>query len=280
MGRRRYKRSYRRDSDYGRERALQHIEEARRLSAELGGTDKDVKDYFFKLTPAQLAPILTEYGARYGADKLEYARQTLPKWRAGTTHMSGLVASRLFNLLPPRMPPAEKYRLTENLWKHVGPSSKKTLRIGPDADLAAIIAAVSSHIEAVVLNYRIPDGLERRFQWLSAGDVDVKQQLLNHLRQLEKRLVVEGAAAQLPNMLAHMNSEASANTHRLAQILKVGKHELDLTIDKTHSGVTLEDPRPTYLYPGGQSGESKSYWWLWVLGAIILFWIIRANGGR
>jgi hypothetical protein len=272
----RYKRGYRRRHNPGLERARQHIEEARQLSAELGGTDKDVKDYFFRLPHPQLSALLDEYGRKHGADAKQYAVNTIGRWRTGAVQMGGQTASRLFALLPPRMPPAEKYRLTESLWTHVGPSSKKTLRIGIDADLAEILAAIAVHIESVVVNYRIPDGLERRFQWLSAGDVDIKQKLLNHLRQMEKRLVVEGAAAQLPTMLAHMKSEESENTRRLAQILKVGKHELDLTIDKTHSGVTLEDPRPSVLYPNrSSSSESEfGYWWLLVLAGIILFVIL------
>ena len=35
--------------NYGQERALQHIQEAKDLSRELGGTDEDVKSYFFSL---------------------------------------------------------------------------------------------------------------------------------------------------------------------------------------------------------------------------------------
>ena len=38
----------------GLERALQHIEEAKQLTRELGGTDKDVKEYFFSLPTNEL----------------------------------------------------------------------------------------------------------------------------------------------------------------------------------------------------------------------------------
>jgi hypothetical protein len=50
------------------------------------------------------------------------------------------------------MPLPAKCRLTENLWRHVGPSSKKTLRIGLDADLELVVDAVRRHIEDVVVN--------------------------------------------------------------------------------------------------------------------------------
>lgn len=45
--RRGYRRYGRGISDIGLERALQHIREGEELSRELGGTDKDVKQYFF-----------------------------------------------------------------------------------------------------------------------------------------------------------------------------------------------------------------------------------------
>ena len=113
--RRRYQSSYGSRS-VGHERALQHIKEAEQLSQELGGTDKDVKAYFFSLPTHQLRTILDAYEAKYGRKPREYAEVTLPKWRSGRVKMSGMNASRLFNLLPPRMPLPEKYKLTENLW--------------------------------------------------------------------------------------------------------------------------------------------------------------------
>lgn len=62
MTRHRYSRRYHgRHVDIGHERARQHIEDARRLSAELGGTDKDVKEYFFSLPPHSLRLILDAY---------------------------------------------------------------------------------------------------------------------------------------------------------------------------------------------------------------------------
>ncbi|MES0039644.1 hypothetical protein NKJ74_31180 [Mesorhizobium sp. M0046] len=172
--------------DYGRERALQHIEDARRLSFELGGTDEDVKRYFFSLSSSELSKILAEYGRQYGAQAQDYASNTMYKWRTGQTKMSGTVAERLFNLLPPRMPLSEKYKLTEGLWKHFGPSSKRVMRVGHDADLEQVILMARQHIEEVVTHYQIPEQIERRFNWLSSGDVGVKQELLNHVRSMER----------------------------------------------------------------------------------------------
>lgn len=230
-----------RDRSAGAEAARRHIEAARALSHELGGTDKDVKQYFFGLPPHELNAILDEYGQRHGSSAKEYAEQTMASWRSGRTQMSGLVAERLFKLLPPRMPLAAKYKLTENLWMHFGPRSKKRLRIGLDVVVDDAVAAVRCHFEQVVLRYKIPPELERRFTWLAEGDVDVKQSLLNHLRAEERQLLSEGARHQLPVMLAHLRSERAALTSRMAQTLKIGNHELELLVDPNASGVHLEE---------------------------------------
>jgi hypothetical protein len=221
MGRHHYRRSYGRSRSIGHERALQHIEEARQLTIELGGTDQDVKQYFFGLSPAQLRSVLDEYGRKHGADARDYAEKTFDKWRAGQVQMGGQTATRLFSLLPPRMPLPIKYRLIENLWNHVGPKSKKTLRVGLDANIEQVLDAVRSHIDDVIIHYKIPENLERRFDWLAAGDSHVKQELLNHLRSMEKALVVDGARARLPVMLDHCAAKRGDTRTALQTFLKL-----------------------------------------------------------
>lgn len=270
--RRRYRRSYHSSRDIGHERALQHIEDARLLSVELGGTDQDVKKYFFSLSPQALCTILDVYGQQHGAEAQAYAQNTMERWRNGDRHMSGTVAGRLFALLPPRMPLPEKYRLIENLWNHVGPKSKKILRIGLDANLEQVLEVARIHIEEVVVRFKIPDNLEKRFNWLAAGDSHVKQDFLNHLRHMEKTLVITGARLQLPVMLEHLQSEAGRQTHRLTQVLKIGNHELDLHIDKNASGVTVVEPTIVRPYAVGEAGNYKWLWW--VAAAIIIIYFL------
>lgn len=251
----------------GRRRALQHIEEARKLSEELGGSDEDVKQYFFSLSANELRPILDEYERKSGRQARDYAEQTLPKWRSRRVNMSGMVATRLFSLLPPRMPLSIKYGLVENLWRHYGPRSKTTLRVGLDADLDSVIDAVRQHIERVVVNYTIPENLERRFDWLSGGDVYVKQQLLNHFRQTEKLVVVEAVRLQVPVMLEHSRNDKSWYTHRFAQVLQIGKHELELLIDRKASKVSVLEPSPSTRSEWSRRIFHGGHRWLWWIAA-------------
>jgi hypothetical protein len=264
---------YSRDDGY--EFARAHIEAGQQLSRELGGTDEDVKKYFFGLPDTDLKIILDLYEHHHGLKARQYASSTIKKWKSGRVKMGGQTASRLYKLLPPLMPPQSKYQLIENLWKHFGPSSKKILRIGLDANIPQILDIVRQHIEEVVRRYKIPENLERRFEWLSAGDAHVKQELLNRLRNMEKSVVVEGARVQLPVMLEHLRGEQGKDTHRLVQVLIVGKHELELSLERDFSGVALIDP-PTRRTASYNSGSDTSWWSavLWVLGAAVLLFLM------
>ena len=157
-----------------------------------------MKGYFFDLSEGEPVEIFDEYEDLHGTQSREYEVETLPKWKSGRVPMSGRVATRLFQLLPPHMPVSEKYTLTENLWKHVGPSSQKLLRVGVDAAVTEVMDLVRDHISKVVTHYTIPDSLDRRFTWLTAGDVQVKQEILNQLRDSEIQLVTEGVRSQFP----------------------------------------------------------------------------------
>ncbi len=270
---RRRRRSYRGySSNIGLERALEHIREAEELSRELGGTDKDVKKYFFSLPSQELREVLNAYGRKYGSDKQSYAEQTFHKWKNGERKMSGLVAGRLFYLLPPRMPMKDKYSLVENLWKEYCPRSNKVLLIGANANEQEIIETIRSHLFDVVVNYDIPDPLQRRFNWLAAGDVNVKQQLLNYLHQKEKDLIVHAMKHRLPVLLKHLREHGSI-THKMDQQIIIGKHKLDLKFDPKKSGIKLQDPA---VYQPSRISASESDWgWLWwvIIGAAIIYFI-------
>ncbi len=271
------RRAYRYDDDYGRERALQHIEEARRLSAELGGTDKDVKAYFFSLDHAALQQVLDDYERKHGKAARDYAGKTIPKWRSGKVHMGGQTAARLFALLPPRMPLATKYHLIENLWQHVGPSSKKRIRIGLDADIEKVVATARDHVEAIVTHYRIPDQLEKRFTWLSAGDAGVKQDLLNHLRKMECDLAIESSRMTVPTLMEHLKTDTMDHTHRIAHILRIGKHEIELLLDRNATGVTLEDFPIATVALNSRTAAPFNYWWLLIAAGVILWMFVRSH---
>lgn len=263
----RYRRSY--GHSYGYEAARRHLSAAKQLSQDLGGADRLVKEYFFSLSPRQLSVVLDDYERTYGRAARSYAEQAIPKWKSGKVQMGGQTAERLFQVLPRRMPLPEKYKLTEYLWNHFGPSSKKRLRIGLDADLNSVVQAVHTHMEEVVTEYKIPPDLEHRFNWLSSGDVSVKQELLNYIRKTQKALAVEATRVQVPVMFDHLSSSQGQNTQRIAQILKIGKHELELLPDRKSTGVKLEDP---WFNPYRGKSDGWGWIWPWLIFIGLIWW--------
>ena len=256
----------------GMERALQHIEDAKRLSHELGGTDQDVKTYFFSLSKSQLDPILREYGRIHGSSSKSYAEDALPKWKSGKVQMSGLVAERLFKLLPPKMPIKKKYELVENLWRNLGPKSQKTFTVGYDISIDQIIAEVSNHTDKVIEDFAIPENLENRFKWLSAGDVNIRQQLLNHLQKIERQSVLNGAREQVPTIIDHLNSPGGQATKSATQELKVGNHSVRLEFEKSHSGISEGSIRKQHFQSSSSSDGSGFGWLIWlIMGGGILY---------
>ena len=61
--------------------AIRHVEEAKALSRELGGNDKDVKDWFFSKSKSELQRVFSSYRTRYGDKAADYAEDAFPEWK-------------------------------------------------------------------------------------------------------------------------------------------------------------------------------------------------------
>lgn len=281
MARKRYRNnSYRyqsRPRNLGYEAAKKHIEEAQQLTRELGGTDQDVKRYFFSLADHELKTIMDEYGRKFGRDKQDYAEKTFADWKSGRRKMSGMVASRLFGLLPPRMPLEKKYDLVESLWKHLGPNSNTTFTVGADVSADNVIRKITDHTLAVVTEFEIPDNFERRFEWLASGDVAVRQKLLNHFQDLERRAIIYGAQQQVPAVMDHLSSSDGRLTQSATQELKVGNHTVRLEFDKDRTGITEGSFRPSSSNPKVFSDDGS--WLSWIIGGAIIIFLFILFGG-
>ena len=264
MSRRRHRSSYSR-YDRGHEAAKRHIREAREFSQEIGGSDQDVKKYFFGLPASELEPIFQEYGREYGAAAEAYARETLPRWKSGVRKMSGLVAKRLFGLLPPRMPLSTKYELAESVWKHFGPSSSSSYMVGPNAPVSTVVDLLNEKLDQEVANYSIPPDVQRRFNWLSDGDMKIHEQLLNHFRNEEKILAVQKIEDELP-VLQRQVASHSDKTHLAKSTIKVHRHEIGLWVLE-ELGEVVKEGRPTQRSSGGS--WLPLIWWVIGIGVLI-----------
>ncbi|RUM53235.1 MAG: hypothetical protein DSY85_09265 [Marinomonas sp.] len=256
------------------EAAKKHIEEAEALSEELGGTDRDVKEWFFSLEGEQLEEIFVAYGSEYGNSKLEYARVAFQDWRLGKKKMSGMVAERLFKLLPPYMPLETKYSLVESLWDFVGPKTKRVITAGRQSSIDDILEEVDKEIRSLTTNWMIPTPLTKRFTWLSSNDSEVYQKLLSHLKDQERELGEKTIKQQLPELKEKFETDLSENASRLSYVIDVGRQsvEVRLTGDqneiKSSNWFPAPRPEPLKQPKSGSSDDFVALKWIGV-GVVI-----------
>ena len=250
-------------SNAGYEIAKKHIKDAKAFSAKLGGIDRDVKGYFFSLSPAELKRVFEEYEREHGEAPRKYAEETFAEWKTGRRQMSGLVAMRLFSLLPPLMTFDKKFELVEKLWKHLGPKSSKTLTVGYDVSPQILIDAVATNMLKEVRVFKIPESMGRQFEWLSSGDVELKQDLLNRIQEVQRSAIMSGTELQIPALLQHLNSPEGQSTKAASQEIGIGNHRIRLEFERGHSGISEGSIRSSKLTKIIARGEES---WLSFLG--------------
>lgn len=265
MRRRRYYKS----RNIGLERALQHIEDAKVLSEELGGTDKDVKEYFFSLPQSKLKKLFSDYGKKYGSEVKEYAVETFSDWKSGKRKMSGLVAGRLYAMLPPTMPLETKYSMVKVLWDKYGPRTNKILKAGNGASPKQIHTEASKYLLKTVKDWEVNQNLKKRFEWLSSGDVRIQEKLLNHFKDLEKIQIIDGLKKKMP-VLINFNNENQEITGSLTETIKIGNHNLKIRFDLDSDGIEFINPEDDYIPEASDGGGSSIIWIGLVIFLIIL----------
>ncbi len=160
------------------------------------------------------------------------------------------------------MPISKKLELAGNLWTHFGPKSSHHFTVGPSADIQLVMGAARERVESAIQNYQIPEQLRNRFEWLSSGDVQIKEQLLNHFRDLERKLALSTLREQMPILQRQMRDNA-AQTISVRTKMIVQRHEVEVWVDP-RLGSTFREGRPA----SKRSSKSLAMWF--VSGAIAL----------
>lgn len=196
--------------------AEKHIKEAHEFSSLVGKADMEIKDFFFSLSPSQLDKIFTTYGITYGKAPEEYARKSYDKWRCGYVQMSGLIAKRLFALLPAYMCAEKKYQIARQIWMHSSPSSTLSFAIGPTTSIERINEKVLAHLNNHLQEHTIPASIAEQFKWLNENDVILYEKMLNYFRNEETEIAVRNIANLIPSIQREIG--AKENTDALGII--------------------------------------------------------------
>ena len=193
--------------------------------------------------------------------------------------MSGMVARRLFALMPPLMPVSQKYQIVESIWKQYGPTSRKYVYVGPDSVANDVLAAIEAYFSSLTVLYVIPARLEREFDWLSDNDVQVKQHLLNHFMDEQRRSAIASATLNLTMILDGMKSDTEHQISKLSHTVFVGNHQLEMRADPLRSGFVLSDSASDAILPKSQASVPGCIitvgvlaGGIWLLGKFLGWW--------
>ena len=226
--------------EYGYEHEHRRIEDAERLRTELGEAEAQTRETFLNLDNQRLSRLLHAYRLRYGQRQYEYCIVTLPKWRSGRQKMSGLVAERIFDLLPRFVTSSERQQIAEKLWKHLSPGSDNKLLVSPKSSPAEVREALDDYARRYIRSYNFPDQLRDRFAWIANRDVDLTQRLLNHFQQMEYHIAAETIRVRLPIITEKLSTLDRGLTATATEEIRVGKHRLKIVF----TAAAKEDDRP------------------------------------
>jgi hypothetical protein len=99
------------------------------------------------------------------------------------------------------------------------------------ADANAVIRTIQGKLAEVIQSYQIPDNVRKRFDWLSSGDITVKEKLCNHFRQLEWQLVITKLNLELPLLQRQMRDYGAQTTSAYTK-LQINRHSVEIWIDQ------------------------------------------------
>lgn len=240
--------------------------------------DNEVKDYFFSLPPDQRARVFDDYGRKYGEQKRAYAEATYYKWKNGTVHMSGLVAERLFDLLPPIMPINLKLRIVEGLFENSGAARSDYVLTPLDASASTVIAFVGDNLLKELEGQQIAAGLKSQFGWLAGEDATVAEQLLKHSLNLTVD-AKKATAAAIMHQMDHSRAENDDVIKDVVSTIRVRKHEVHIKRTEAVDAIATVDRWA--FERGGRKQERASgggfNWIIWLALGLGLLWLLSAG---
>ncbi len=248
-----------------------HMAEARLLSERLGGMDVEVKRYFLALPPEDLDKVFAAYGEKYGPEKRKYARATFQKWKSGQTQMSGQIAERLFDVLPPLMPIDLKLRIVEGLFEASWRAHSDYILAPMTASPQSIIAFVEARCFRDLGRHQISDKLKEQFGWLAGDDAKVAEQILQYSLNLTARAKTAAAAAimQQVDQIRQAHGDVVQNA---TSVIKIKKQEIHIKRSKKDH-LPIRSVDSWTFHQDGRPEPQKIDTWVWIAGAGLLLLI-------
>ena len=205
------------------------------------------------------------------------AIETFDSWKSGKRKMSGLVAGRLYNLLPPIMPIETKYSMVKVLWNKYGPKTNKVLKVGSGVNANEIYSEAKNYLIKIVQDWEVNENLKKRFNWLSSGDVNIYEKLLNHYKDLEKVQIIAGLKNKMPVLVEFINKNENI-TVSLTETINIVNHKLEIKFNANQEGISITDPEmytPTYDKVSDNSSSGVPIF-VWIIIGLFILMIIAS----
>jgi hypothetical protein len=79
-------------------------------------------------------------------------------------------------------------------------------------------------------------------------------------------------------MINHLKQDDEALTTRVSQMLKIGKHELELLIDPDAEGCRFEEWAPPTRRRSETSSGDGINWTFWIIATLLAWALVKCSG--
>ncbi|WP_442756726.1 CFI-box-CTERM domain-containing protein [Methylocystis sp. JAN1] len=170
------------------------------LTGLFGNAVGEIKSAFLNMDSGALDELFAEYGGKYGKSAEAYARKTHPKWRIGTTTLSGQTMERLIELVPPYLSSDQRFAILKTVLKYNKKNADaRTIRINvkePQAGFAELDQVLASMTHDDLLAH-LPERVMKAASWLYADDVTSARAMLAEAERVENEIIRASAKREI-----------------------------------------------------------------------------------
>ena len=123
--------------------------------------------------------------------------------------MSGMVAERLLNLVPPLLDPAAKFELVRKIRAAYTKRCKRTIYCSPE-NLRSAVGPVVNQLVAQSSSLQLPPHVVARIRWLADGDTVEANKILTAVEEEEASIrlrYLDAEIRQIESMISSLRGE-------------------------------------------------------------------------
>ena len=167
-----------------------------------GAAVGEIRGAFLALDDDALDELLSDYGSMHGEPAEKYARATFPKWKLGSTKLSGQTMERLVELVPPYLSSEKRFEILQKVLEKNKPSGlalRTIIKINveePALGFAEMSEALFKMSHEKVLAH-LPGAVMKAASWLYDDDITAARAMLAEAERKENDIVRASARKEI-----------------------------------------------------------------------------------